>query len=135
VGPRRVALLLLCLAALAPALARHFQLRPVAPRTCAPEGRGEPPRGWVGCATDGGARRDLSGPERLALGLPVDLNRASAEDLELVPGLSRKLAEAVVARRAARGPYADVEGLLRVKGIGPGRLAKARPHLVATGER
>jgi competence protein ComEA len=127
--PLRSALLLLCLAALAPALLRRELLRPAPTRSCTPEGRGEPPRHWAGCAADGGARRELSGQERLVLGLPIDLNRASAADLEMVPGLSERLAAAVVADRAARGPFATAEELLRVRGIGPARLARALPHL------
>jgi competence protein ComEA len=131
VAPRRAALLLLCLAALLPAASRRFLGRPTPERSCAPDGRGEPPRGWIGCAADGGARRELSEREKLSLGLPVDLNRAGVEELEWVPGLSRRLADAVVAEREARGAFESVEDLLRVKGIGPARLARARPHLTA----
>ena len=126
---RRLALLLVCLASLAPALWRLAHAGPEPGRDCPPEGRGAQPRTWVGCSADPGPPRDLSGRERLALGLQVDLNRATAADLELVPGLSAGLAAAVVASRAAAGPFAGVEDLLRVRGIGPARLARARPHL------
>ncbi len=132
-APRRLALLLLCLASLAPGAARRLLVRPAPERPCRPEGRGVPPRGWVGCAADGGAPRDLTQRERLLLGLPVDLNRAGAEDLEWVPGLSRKLAAAVVADRAARGRFARPEELERVRGIGPVRMRRALPHVTASG--
>jgi competence protein ComEA len=129
VGWRRIATVVLLAAALAPAgLARLASPRPERP--CSPEGRGEPPRHWLGCAGDGGAQRGLAGAERLLLGLPLDPNRATADELALVPGLSRRLAEAVVADRAARGPYASPEAVLRVRGIGPARLRVAMPHLV-----
>jgi len=88
-----------------------------------------PPRHWIGCAADPGPRRELDGRERLVLGLPLDLNRASAAELALVPGLSPRLGEAVVADRERRGPFASVHDLERVKGIGPARLGRARPHL------
>lgn len=132
---RRLALLAVALAALAPAGARLLLSRPSAQRPCRPEGRGLPPRHWIGCAADRGPPRDLDGRERLALGLPLDPNRALAEELALVPGLSGRLAAAVVADRAARGPFLSVEDLLRVKGIGPGRLARARPWLAIDEER
>ena len=132
-APRRLALLLLCLASLAPGAARRLLVRPAPERPCRPEGRGVPPRGWVGCAADGGAPRDLTQRERLLLGLPVDLNRAGADDLEWIPGLSRKLAAAVVEDRSARGPFARPEELVRVRGIGPVRLARALPHLAVSG--
>jgi competence protein ComEA len=126
---RRLALLLAALLSLAPAAARLRRPAPAPPRACAPEGRGRPPRHFVGCAADPGPRRDLDGLERLALGLPLDPNRAAAAELARVPGFSPRLAEALVADRAARGPFASVEDLVRVRGIGPGRLARARPHL------
>ena len=71
----------------------------------------------------------LTGPERLAFGQRVPLNEASAEDLAEVPGLTSRLALEVVAERERSGRFATVESLLRVHGVGPGRLARARPHL------
>ncbi len=103
--------------------------RPPAPRACAPEGRGEPPRHWLGCAADPGTPRALADDERVVLGLPLDPNRAGARALAFLPGLSRGLADAIVADREANGPYVDVADLVRVRGIGPKRLAKAAPYL------
>ncbi len=62
------------------------------PRACLPEGRGTPPRHWLGCAGDPGPRRDLAADERLVLGLPIDPNAAGERELAFVPGLSRRLA-------------------------------------------
>jgi competence protein ComEA len=130
VAARRLALALLCALSLLPAGLRRLQARPVAPRGCAPEGRGLPPRHWIGCAADPGPPRDLDGQERLLIGLPIDPNSARPEELALVPGLSPRLGAAVAAEREARGPFASVEELAsRVRGIGPERLARARPHL------
>lgn len=91
-----------------------------------------PPRGWIGCASDPGPSRPLAGRERLLVGLPVDVNAASAEDLADVPGLSARLAAEVIADRARRGPFAAVDDLIRVRGIGPARLAQARPFLATS---
>jgi competence protein ComEA len=87
----------------------------------------------VGCAGDPGPVRVLGGAERLALGRPLDLNRATAVDLSGVPGLSLRLGEAVVADRESRGPFERVEDLVRVKGVGPARLARAQPFLECLG--
>jgi competence protein ComEA len=125
----RIALALVLVAALGAPGVRLRLERPHAPRACAPEGRGEPPRHWLGCAADPGAPRALADDERLVLGLPLDPNRAGARALAFVPGLSRRLAEEIVADREANGPYADVADLVRVRGIGPKRLAKAAPNL------
>jgi competence protein ComEA len=127
--PRRLALAALLLAVLsAPAIRRRAELPPP-PRACEPAGRGEPPRHWLGCASDPGPPRGLADDERLQLGLPVDPNRADERVLAFVPGLSRRLAAEIVADRAANGPFASVAELERVRGIGPKRRARATPHL------
>jgi competence protein ComEA len=96
---------------------------------CAPSGRGVPPRHWLGCLPDRGPPRALADEERLLLGWPLDPNRAGARALAFVPGLTPRLARAVVEDRAIRGPFADVDALDRVAGIGPQRLARARAAL------
>jgi len=55
---------------------------------------------------------------------PVDLNRASVGELTRLPGVGPKLAERIVADRAAHGPYRSVAELDRVKGVGPALLQK-----------
>jgi competence protein ComEA len=129
--PARAAVLALALAALLPSGWRAS--RPSARAPCAREGRGEPPRHWIGCASDPGPRRPLDGHERLALGEPLDVNRATAAELAAVPGLSAALARELVADRERRGAFAGLDDVARVRGIGPARLARAAPHLVAGG--
>lgn len=127
---RRLAFVSLLAAALAAAPARVFLETPAAAASCVPSGRGTFPRHWMGCGADPGPARPLAADERLALGLPVDPNRASERELAFVPGLSRRLAAEVVADRERNGPFLDVDALLRVRGIGPRKLAQARPALV-----
>ena len=93
------------------------------------EGRGTAPRHWLGCVADPGVRRPLAGDERLVLGLPLDVNRATAHELAFVPGLGRHLAAALVDERARNGGFATVDEVVRVRGIGPKKLEKARPAL------
>jgi competence protein ComEA len=126
---RRLALLTACLLCLLPLALRGLVGALPEPRTCSPEGRGVAPRHWTGCAADPGPPRELTGRERLLAGLPVDLNSATPEDLAVVPGMTPRLAVAVVADRARRGPFTSLDDLERVCGIGPGRLARARPFL------
>jgi competence protein ComEA len=127
--PVRIALALVLAAALAAPAVRGGLERPPPPRACAAEGRGTPPRHWLGCAADPGPPRALADEERLALGRPLDPNRASGRALAFVPGLSRRLGDEIVADRDAHGPFAEVADLVRVRGIGPKRLARASPHL------
>lgn len=61
----------------------------------------------------------------------VDINHASAEELDAVPGIGPALAQRIVADRCANGPFARVEDLTRVPGIGPRTLQAMKEWLVA----
>lgn len=54
------------------------------------------------------------------------LNLAGVEELETLPGVGPVLAERIVAYRDEHGPFAVVEDLLDVPGIGEGKLAALR---------
>lgn len=58
--------------------------------------------------------------------VPVDVNRASVTELEALPGVGPAIAAEIVAERERRGPYTSVDDLLRVRGIGPAKLAALR---------
>lgn len=59
----------------------------------------------------------------------VDLDRADAVDLELLPGIGPALAARIVADRAANGPFGSPEALRRVRGVGPAIVEGIRPHV------
>jgi competence protein ComEA len=71
-----------------------------------------------------GARPSRSSPA----GTPLDLNRASAEALEGLPGVGPALATRIVAARQER-MFTSVDDLVRVPGIGPATLQRLRPHV------
>jgi competence protein ComEA len=71
----------------------------------------------------------MSADKRLALGIPIDLNRSSFEDLVLVPGIGEKTAEKIVEERSLNGTFGRLEELMRVKGIKEKRLEKLRRYL------
>jgi len=58
---------------------------------------------------------------------PVDLNTATAEQLDTLPGVGPVTAAAIVAWRQANGTFTTVDQLGEVDGIGPARLEKLRP--------
>jgi competence ComEA-like helix-hairpin-helix protein len=55
---------------------------------------------------------------------PVDLDVASASEIESLRHIGPALAERIVADRDSFGPFGSKEGLLRVKGIGPSMVGK-----------
>jgi competence protein ComEA len=61
-------------------------------------------------------------PPAPAIG-PLDLNQATAVELERLPRIGPALAARIVADRAARGPFRTVEDLDRVPGVGPATIA------------
>ena len=71
----------------------------------------------------------MSGAKLVTLGLPLDLNRATAQDLDAIPGLGPALAQRIVDYRTAHGPFKKIEDLLEVSGIGPQNLQKLKPYL------
>lgn len=56
----------------------------------------------------------------------VDLNRASAAELEDLPGIGPALAQRIIAWRETEGPFGAVDDLLAVSGIGPSVLEGLR---------
>ena len=62
----------------------------------------------------------------------LDLNTASAADLDGLPGIGATLAERIIEFRATNGPFKTVDDLRNVKGIGPALFAKIAP-LVGVG--
>ena len=54
---------------------------------------------------------------------PIDINAATEEELESLPGIGPVTAGAIVRHREESGPFASVDGLMDVPGIGPARLA------------
>jgi competence protein ComEA len=61
---------------------------------------------------------------------PVDLNTATAEQLDSLPGVGPATAQAILAHREANGPFTSVEQLLDVRGIGEAKLDSLRDLVV-----
>lgn len=75
--------------------------------------------GPAAAASDGGGS---AGAAR-----PLDLNSATAEQLDALPGVGPVTAAAILGWRQANGRFTSVDQLGEVDGIGPARLEKLRP--------
>lgn len=58
---------------------------------------------------------------------PVNLNTATAEQFDALPGVGPVMAASIVAWRSSHGKFTSVDQLGEVDGIGPVRLEKLRP--------
>jgi comEA protein len=59
----------------------------------------------------------------------INVNQASASELERVPGLGPKLSRRIVEYREANGNFQRLEDLIQVQGIGSKSLEKIRDYL------
>ena len=62
-------------------------------------------------------------------GYLLDINTATVDELDTLPGIGEAKAAAIVAYREAHGGFSSVEELLQVKGIGEKILAGLRDHV------
>ncbi|MCP3100586.1 helix-hairpin-helix domain-containing protein [Myxococcus sp. K15C18031901] len=62
----------------------------------------------------------------------VNLNDATAAQLDLLPGVGEKAAQRIIEQRTRRR-FQRVEELVRVKGFGKKRFLKLKPHLSLDG--
>lgn len=61
--------------------------------------------------------------------LVLDVNTASVVELQLLPGIGRVRAEAIVLERLRRGPFTALEELGRIDGLGPLTVRGLAPYL------
>ncbi|MCK8498745.1 ComEA family DNA-binding protein [Myxococcus faecalis] len=82
---------------------------------------------WVGWPDAAEAAR----PRHQFTGV-VNLNEASASQLDLLPGIGEKAAQRIIQHREKRR-FQRVEELVRVKGFGKKKFLKLKPHLALDG--
>lgn len=62
----------------------------------------------------------------------LDLNTATASELEALPGIGPTIAGRIVAYREEKGPFVSTEELLLVRGIGEKLLQTLEPYVTVT---
>jgi comEA protein len=63
---------------------------------------------------------------------PVNINTATQEQLEALPGLGAKVAQRIIEYRQKNGNFKKVEDLMNVKGIGEKSFLKLKPMLTVS---
>jgi competence protein ComEA len=64
----------------------------------------------------------------------VNVNTATLQELEALPGIGEARAQAILDARKQRGGFKSVDELVDVRGIGPKNLEKLRPYLHVSGK-
>jgi len=100
-------------------------------------------RPWLSVQPDSGSRdqesnasastkdpgsRTSGGKKEIPLGEPINVNQATAAELQRLPGIGLKRAQQIVDERQKR-PFTSIEQLRRVPGIGPKTMDKLRPYV------
>ena len=62
---------------------------------------------------------------------PLNINTASADELDALPGIGAVLAQRIVEHRTAHGPFATVDDLVAVRGISGRMVDELRPFVTA----
>jgi comEA protein len=60
---------------------------------------------------------------------PININTATSEELQQVPGIGPVTAEKILTMRKSYGAFKSVDDLLAIKGLGKKRLEKMRKYL------
>ena len=68
------------------------------------------------------------GGDSLPMPTRLNVNTAAGYELEMLPGIGPKTAEAIVQYREEHGPFASLGALAEVPGIGEKTIQKIRPH-------
>lgn len=65
----------------------------------------------------------------VAAGAGIDINAATALELETLPGIGPKKAQAIIEYRKKNGPFESIDELQNVKGLGKSSVEKMRPDI------
>ena len=71
----------------------------------------------------------IESSKRLALGMPLDINRATETELILVSGIGEVTAKKILDLRSKLGRYKNIEQLTEIKGIKEKKLSKLSKYL------
>jgi competence protein ComEA len=75
------------------------------------------------------AQTPPAGPAKAVPGAIVNLNTATAKDLESLPGVGTKVAARIVEYRQKNGPFKKIEEIMNVGGIGEKMFLRLKPQL------
>ena len=72
---------------------------------------------------------EMTAAGRLSLGLPIDINQATEDDLLLVKGIGQTTAQNILDLRKKINRFKDIKQLMEIRGIKEKRLAQIQKYL------
>jgi competence protein ComEA len=91
---------------------------------------------WI--LAQGGLRNRMIEVDRVepqSVQFQIDVNQAELPELTQLPGIGEVLAGRIVESRRKDGPFANLDDLRRVRGIGPKILERLRPYFIPIQEK
>jgi competence protein ComEA len=81
-----------------------------------------------------GDMRGASTPPGVTAARPIDLNAATARDLEALPGIGARTAQRILEYRQKAGGFKKIEELMNVRGIGEKSFLRLKPLVTIGGK-
>jgi competence protein ComEA len=85
---------------------------------------------WISHSGLGNRLVEADQDQRHATNFQVDINTADLPELTQLPGIGDTLAQRIIETRQTAGPFAQLDDLRNVKGIGPKIMERIRPYLL-----
>jgi competence protein ComEA len=88
----------------------------------------------VGAGAEGQAK-SAGAKAAAAITTPININTATPAQLEALPGIGARTAQAIVDHRQKNGGFKKIEELMNVKGIGEKSFLKLKPMVTVSADK
>jgi competence protein ComEA len=82
-----------------------------------------------------GQAKPASAKAAAAITTPINLNTATVAQLEALPGVGARTAQAIIDHRQKNGGFKKIEELMNVKGIGEKSFLKLKPMITVSADK